>query len=103
VANTSQSAPIALTSSQLEQWFADIEKGNGSTAEADSSLAAKFLARFGLQEAAQVIEFLKTAGGNETVNMIAQEIMKEEAQIQFIREKNAEELLRQQQLLFLLM
>ncbi|HHF7375588.1 hypothetical protein [Legionella bozemanae] len=104
MANTSQSAPMALTSSQLEKWFANIEKGNGrTTTETNSSLAAQFLARFGLQDATQVIEFLKTVGGNETINMIAQEIMKEEAQIQFIREKNAEELLRQQQLLFLLM
>ncbi|KTD41344.1 hypothetical protein [Legionella parisiensis] len=104
MANASQPAPIALTSSQLEKWFANIEKGNGSTTtETNSSLAARFVARFGLQNATQVIEFLKTAGGNETVNMIVKEIMKEEAQIQFIREKNAEEQLRQQLLLFLLM
>ncbi len=95
---------MTLTSSQLEQWFANIEKGNRlPTNETNPSLAAQFLARFGLKDAAQVIDFLKTAGGNETINMIVQEIMKEEAQIQLIREKNSEELLRQQRLLFLLM
>lgn len=95
---------MTLTSNQLEQWFANIEKGNRlPTTETNSSLAAQFLARFGLKDATQVIEFLKTAGGNETINMIVQEIMKEEAQTQFIREKNSEELLRQQRLLFRLM
>ncbi|AWN74268.1 hypothetical protein LEAN103870_02260 [Legionella anisa] len=99
-----QNAPMTLTSSQLEQWFANIEKGNGSTTtETDASLAAQFLARYGLYDAAQVIEFLKTFGGNETINMIAKAIMEEEAEIQYIREKSAEELLRQQRLLFLLM
>ncbi len=107
MANTlppSPSVPMTLNPSQLKQWFATIERDNEPhTTKTDSYLAAQFLARFGLKEATQVVEFLKTAGGNETINMIAQELMKEEEQIQFIRENNAEEMLRQQRLLFLLM
>lgn len=107
MANTlppSPSVPMTLNPSQLKQWFATIERDNEPyTTKTDSYLAAQFLARFGLKEASQVVEFLKTAGGNETINMIAQELMKEEEQIQFIRENNAEEMLRQQRLLFLLM
>lgn len=99
-----QSVPMTLNSSQLEQWFATIERDNSpNTTETNSHLATQFLARFGLREATQVVEFLKTAGGNETINMIVQELMKEEAQTQLIRESAADELLRQQRLLCLLM
>ncbi len=95
---------MMMNSSQLEQWFAKIERDNTpNTTETNSHLSAQFLARFGLRDAAQVVEFLKTAGGSETINMIAQELMKEEAQTQMIRESSAEELLRKQRLLFLLM
>ncbi|QMT60267.1 hypothetical protein [Legionella sp. PC997] len=100
----SQPMPRMLNSHQLEQWFATIERDNTpNTTETDSHLSTQFLARFGLREATQVVEFLKTAGGNETINMIAQELMKEEEQTLLIRKSSEEELLRQQRLLFLLM
>ncbi|MCW8407427.1 hypothetical protein OQJ13_00380 [Legionella sp. PATHC035] len=96
--------PMTLTSSQLEQWFANIERNqHPNTSEDDPYLATQFLSRFGLRNAKQVAEFLKTAGGNETINMIVQELVKEEAQLQLIRERNAEEQLKQQRLLFLLL
>lgn len=96
--------PMALTSSQLEQWFANIERNqHPNTSEEDPYLATQFLSRFGLRNAKQVAEFLKTAGGNETINMIVQELVKEEAQLQLIRERNAEEQLKQQRLLLLLL
>ncbi|WP_392537233.1 hypothetical protein [Legionella sp. 227] len=99
-----KSTPMTLTSSQLEQWFANIERNeHPNTSEEDPYLATQFLSRFGLRNAKQVTEFLKTAGGNETINMIVQELVKEEAQLQLIRERNAEEQLKQQRLLFLLM
>ncbi|MCW8400449.1 hypothetical protein OQJ26_16845 [Legionella sp. PATHC038] len=99
-----KSTPMTLTSSQLEQWVANIERNeHPNTSEEDPYLATQFLSRFGLRNAKQVTEFLKTAGGNETINMIVQELVKEEAQLQLIRERNAEEQLKQQRLLFLLM
>ncbi|PWY54400.1 hypothetical protein DGG96_17135 [Legionella qingyii] len=102
--NSAQSVSMTLNSSQLEQWFATIERDNApNTSETNPHLATQFLARFGLREAKQVVEFLKTTGGNETINMIAQELMKEEAKAQLIRESTADEMLRQQRLLFLLM
>ncbi len=95
---------MTLTSSQLEQWFATIERNNNpNSQEKDPYLAIQFLSRFGLKNAKQVFEFLKTAGGHETINMIIKELIKEEAQLQFIRERNAEEMLKQQRLLYLLM
>lgn len=99
-----QSVPMTLSESQLERLFASIERnGNPQTAQTDSYLAIQLLSRFGLQNAKQVTEFLKTAGGHETINMIVQELVKEEAQIQYIREQTAEEMLKQQGLLLRLL
>ncbi|CAM2780763.1 Uncharacterised protein [Legionella steigerwaltii] len=92
-------------SDRMEQWFADTEKyiypNNTGT---NSHLATQFLASFGLKNASEVFHFLKTVGGKATLTMIAREIMKEESRIESIRERNAEEMLKQQRhLVFLLM
>ncbi|MCW8410096.1 hypothetical protein OQJ13_14040 [Legionella sp. PATHC035] len=92
-------------SDRMEQWFADIEKHNQpNNIGTNSYLATQFLSYFGLKNAAEVFEFLKTTGGNVTLTMIAREIMKEEARIESIRERNTEAMLSQQRhLIFLLM
>lgn len=92
-------------SDRMEQWFADIEKQNQpNNTETNSYLATQFLSHFGLKNASEVFDFLKTTGGNVTLTMIAREIMKEEARIESIRERNTEEMLSQQRhLIFLLM
>lgn len=98
-----ESMPI-LNENRLEQLFARIERNkNPNTTETDPYLAIQFLSRFGLTSAKKVIEFLHTHGGTETINMIVQEIIKEEAQIQYVRDTSDEQVLKHQQLLFLLM
>lgn len=93
-----------LMEGRLEQWFAGIEKSNDpNNSETTPYLATQFLSRFGLKNAAEVFYFLKTAGGKETVTMIARELMKKEDQIQLIREQNEEALRKRQHIVFLLM
>ncbi|KTD74013.1 hypothetical protein [Legionella tucsonensis] len=93
-----------LMEGRLQQWFADIEKGNNPNNTGTTPyLATQFLSRFGLKNASEVFYFLKTAGGKETVTMIARELMKKEEQIQLIREQNEEALRKRQHTVFLLM
>ncbi|WP_454780671.1 hypothetical protein [Legionella sp. WA2022007384] len=95
---------LKFISSRLEQWFTDIEKNRAlNTAETNSYLTTQFLSHFGLKNSSEVFDFLKSAGGRATLTMIARELIEEEAQIQSKREQNAEELLKKQRLLYLLM
>lgn len=89
---------------RMEQWFADIERRNQPhNTETNPYLATQFLSRFGLKNASEVFDFLKTTGGNMVLTMIAREIMHEQSRVQELRERNAEEMLRQQHVLFIIM
>ncbi|CAM2924141.1 hypothetical protein LEAN103870_08860 [Legionella anisa] len=97
-------AEQTLMTGRLQQWFADIEKSNDpNNTGTTPSLATRFLSHFGLKNASEVFYYLKTAGGKETVTMIARELMKQEDQIQLIKEQNEEALRKRQHIVFLLM
>ncbi|KTD41982.1 hypothetical protein [Legionella parisiensis] len=93
-----------LMTGRLQQWFADIEKNNNPGNNGTTlSLATRFLSYFGLKNAAEVFYFLKTAGGMETITMIARELMRQEEEIQSIREQNEEAMQKREHIVFLLM
>ena len=95
----------SLTSNQLEQWFANIERENKPSKNTNSYLSTQFLSRFGLKNPQEVLEFLNSLEGKKTLSMIrSQELMNIDSLNQYQAEKYREEaFIRQRLLLFLLM
>lgn len=94
----------SLTSDQLEQWFANLERENNPSEKTNSDLSTEFVSRFGLKDPLEVIEFLKSADGKRALTMISEEIMKVESLNKNKEEQYLEEALqRQKHLIYLLM
>lgn len=92
-----------LTSAQLEHWFADMERMHDSNKNPDAYLAQQFLTRFGLKNAKNVIDFLKTHAGKSVLIMISRELMKIEALNEYLVQQYQEEALMRQKRLVLVL
>jgi effector protein LidA len=95
---------LSLTSSQLEKWCANIERGNKPNTHTDSYLATQFLSRYGLKNPIDVIEFLKTAAGKTVFELIGEELARIDALNKSLAEQFREEMLmREKIMVFILM
>lgn len=108
---------VNLTSSQLESWFAAIERdemennaNNGLTPnlplqelQRDPYFATQFVGRYGIKTAKDVIAFLKSPAGDSVKIMIAEELAQVAALEEFKRQEYQTHEIRQHRLLAFLL
>lgn len=105
---------VTLTQSEVEEWFANTEKalraetsqdktGPVTQESNDRELGAKFLSRFGLKSAKDVIQFLNSPAGDTVKETIAAKWSEQEAiKAERAFEQREKEALRKRQLAYFL-
>lgn len=101
---SSKHGEVTLTSQNLEQWFAKLERNSPvskptTSVESDSYLATLYLSRFGLKSSAQVIRFLNSTQGKAIVAMINEELAEIGLRNELTRQQIMDQQIRKERLL----
>lgn len=104
---TKHGESVVLTPSKVEQWFASVEATRHPSkrlAHESPQLATRFLSRFGLKNAGDVIQFLSSPAGRSTEQLIGSEVAELMARMDNQRfQWREEEAMKRRTLAFLLM
>jgi len=91
-----------ITTSQLEKWFAHIATPKPNTLNY-SVITTQLLARFGLKNAQEVIQFLKSHAGQSLITMINNELLEQEEISNSIQAQQEKKRLHRRHFLLLLL
>lgn len=94
--------PTEITTSQLEKWFAQLATPRPNTVNY-SAITTQLLGRFGLKNAQEVLQFLKSHAGQSLVTMINNELLEQEEINHSVRTEQQEQRLHRRHFLLLLL